>query len=184
MRGTVQETETNMDGATSSELTSQAETKAGTTSAPAGAKSRVRVLRLAEFYGRIALGAAFLSAVADRFGLWGAYGKPHVAWGDFAHFTKYTGTVNSFLPPRMIPAVAWTATIAETAFGIGLILGIYKRAITLASAILLLLFALAMAISFGIKAPLDYSVFGASAAAFLLFALEQNLKSEEKKAQK
>lgn len=171
-----------MDGATNREVTSQTETKAGTPSAPAAAKSGV--LRLADFYGRIALGAAFLSAVADRFGRWGAYGKPHVAWGDFAHFTQYTGMVNSFLPARMIPAVAWAATIAETAFGIGLILGIYKRAITLGSAILLLLFALAMAISFGIKTPLDYSVFSASAAALLLFALEQNLKSEEKEAPK
>ncbi|HYL62654.1 MAG TPA: hypothetical protein VE077_08525 [Candidatus Methylomirabilis sp.] len=43
----------------------------------------------------------------------------------------------------------------------------------LGSAILLLLFALAMAISFGIKSPLDYSVFGASSAAFLLFAIQQ-----------
>jgi len=35
---------------------------------------------------RLALGFSFLSAVADRFGLWGAYGQPHVAWGDFARF--------------------------------------------------------------------------------------------------
>jgi putative oxidoreductase len=81
--------------------------------------------------------------------------------------------VNSFMPARSIPVLAWLATIAETTFGISLILGIYKRAIALGSAILLLLFATAMAISFGIKAPLDYSVFSASAAAFLLFATQQ-----------
>jgi putative oxidoreductase len=136
------------------------------------AKAPGGVLRFAEIYGRIALGAAFLSAVADRFGLWGAYGNPHVAWGDFAHFTHYAGMVNSFLPARMIPLVAWAATAAETAFGLGLILGIYKRVMTLGSAVLLLLFALAMTISFGVKAPLDYSVFGASAGAFLLFAIQ------------
>ena len=118
----------------------------------------------------MALGAAFLSAVADRFGLWGAPGKPGVDWGDFRHFTQYAGMVNSFLPARMIPAVAWAATIAETTFGLSLILGIYKRAAALGSAALLLMFALAMSISFGIKAPLGYSVFAASAAAFLLFA--------------
>jgi uncharacterized membrane protein YphA (DoxX/SURF4 family) len=137
------------------------------------------VLRFAETYARIALGAAFLSAVADRFGLWGPPGKQGVAWGDFAHFTRYAGMVNSFLPARLIPAVAWLATIAETVFGLALILGIYKRSVTLGSAILLLLFASAMTISFGIKAPLDYSVFGASAAAFLLFAIQQRLKSAE-----
>jgi putative oxidoreductase len=140
-------------------------------------KSANRIMKFAEVYGRMALGAAFLSAVADRFGLWGPYGKHGVAWGDFAHFTQYAGMVNSFLPARIIPLVAWLATIAETTFGLGLILGIYKRVMTLGSAVLLLLFALAMTISFGIKAPLDYSVFSASAAAFLLFAIQQSLKS-------
>jgi len=30
---------------------------------------------------RLALGISFLSAVADRFGLWGVYGQPNVSWG-------------------------------------------------------------------------------------------------------
>jgi len=30
---------------------------------------------------RLALGLSFLSAVADRFGWWGAFGHPNVAWG-------------------------------------------------------------------------------------------------------
>lgn len=129
--------------------------------------------RIAEWCVRLALAAAFLSSVADRFGLWGAPGKPNVNWGDFAHFTRYVGMVNSFMPAHTIPVLAWLATIAETTFGISLILGIYKRAVACGSAILLLTFAVAMAISFGIKAPLDYSVFGASAAAFLLLAMQQ-----------
>lgn len=128
---------------------------------------------IAEWCVRLALAAAFLSSVADRFGLWGAPGKPNVNWGDFAHFTRYVGMVNSFMPARTIPLLAWLATIAETTFGISLILGIYKRTAALGSAILLLLFGIAMGISFGIKAPLDYSVFGASAAAFLLVAIQQ-----------
>jgi uncharacterized membrane protein YphA (DoxX/SURF4 family) len=95
-----------------------------------------------------------------------------VAWGDFQHFVQYAGMVNSFLPARVIPPVAWAATVAETTFGLGLILGIYKRVVTFGSAALLLMFALAMSVSFGIKAPLDYSVFSASAAAFLLFTMQ------------
>lgn len=134
---------------------------------------------IAEWCVRLALAAAFLSSVADRFGLWGAPGKPNVNWGDFAHFTRYVGMVNSFMPARTIPVLAWLATIAEATFGIGLILGIYKRAVALGSAILLLLFATAMAISFGIKAPLDYSVFGASAAAFLLLAMQQQKSAKD-----
>jgi putative oxidoreductase len=49
-----------------------------------------------------------------------------------------------------------------------LILGIWARFVALAAAGLLLLFGTAMAISFGLKSPLDYSVFSASAGALLL----------------
>ncbi|HEX8148373.1 MAG TPA: DoxX family membrane protein, partial [Pyrinomonadaceae bacterium] len=106
---------------------------------------------------RLALGAAFLSAVADRFGLWGAYGEPGVAWGDFAHFTAYTATLNWFAPAGLIPALAWAATVAEVALGLGLILGLYTRASALLSGLLLLLFAAAMTLALGVKAPLNYS---------------------------
>ena len=143
------------------------------------AKSARWLRKFAEVYLRMALGAAFLSALADRFGLWGPPGKPGVAWGDFAHFTQYAAMVNSFLPAGVIPAVAWAATVAETTFALALILGIYKRVVTLGAAMLLLLFASAMTISFGIKAPLDYSVFGASAGAFLLFVIQEDQKDAE-----
>jgi uncharacterized membrane protein YphA (DoxX/SURF4 family) len=123
-------------------------------------------------YARIALGAAFLSAVADRFGLWGKYGD----WGNFANFTKYTAEVNSFMPAFAIPFLAWAATVAETSLGIGLILGLWPRWVALGAALLLAMFGLSMTISFGVKIPLDYSVFPASAGALLL-ALCQNRKS-------
>ena len=124
----------------------------------------VTLERLAILYVRIALGSAFLSAVADRFGLWGKYG----GWGNFANFTKYTAEVNSFMPAWTIPYIAWIATAAETFFAIALLIGIWPRWIALGTAVLLALFGTAMAISFGIRSPLDYSVFSASAAAFLL----------------
>jgi uncharacterized membrane protein YphA (DoxX/SURF4 family) len=140
--------------------------------------SRVNSERLSALYARISLGAAFLSAVADRFGLWGKYG----GWGDFTTFTRYTAQVNSFLPASLIPLVAWAATIAETALGTLLILGLWPRWVALASAILLAMFGAAMAISFGIKSPLDYSVFSASGAAALLAlrSLNQNAKQAGK----
>lgn len=118
---------------------------------------------------RLALGVAFLSAVADRFGLWGAYGEPGVAWGDFARFTAYTATLNWFAPAGLIPTLAWAATIAEVVLGIGLILGLYTRASALLSG-LLLLFAAAMTLALGVKAPLNYSVLSAAAGALLLSA--------------
>ena len=122
--------------------------------------------RWAERYARIALGAAFLSAVASRFGLW--RGRPIAV--SFAGFVRYTGDVIAFAPRPMIPALAVTATAAELSLGIALVLGVRPRATAIASAVLLALFATSMAISLGPQAPLDYSVYSASAAAALLAA--------------
>ena len=124
----------------------------------------VTLERLAILYLRIALGSAFLSAVADRFGLWGKYG----GWGNFANFTKYTAEVNSFMPAFIIPFLARAATIAELSLGILLILGLWTRWVGFGASALLFLFGTSMAISFGLKSPLDYSVFSASAGAMLL----------------
>jgi putative oxidoreductase len=129
--------------------------------------------RLGVRYARLALGAAFLSGIASRFGL---YGK-NVGYGNFANFVEYTAEVNSFMPAFSIPFLAWSATGAESVLGIALILGVWPRSVALASAVLLALFGIAMAVSFGIKSPLDYSVFSASAAAVLL-ALYENRKQE------
>jgi len=124
--------------------------------------------RIALLYARFALAAAFLSAVASRFGLWD--GKP--ASERFAGFIRYTAEVNSFLPAATIPFLAWAATIAEASLGVALLFGVGMRWIAYASAALLAVFGTAMAISFGIKSPLDYSVFSASAAALLLAVME------------
>jgi uncharacterized membrane protein YphA (DoxX/SURF4 family) len=123
---------------------------------------------IVRLYARFALGASFLSAVADRFGLWGPHGAKNVSWGDFAHFVEYTGAVMALFPSSLTVSFAWTATIAETLFGILLIAGIKTRMVCVLSGFLLLSFALGMATGLGIKAPLDYSVFSAAAAAFLL----------------
>jgi uncharacterized membrane protein YphA (DoxX/SURF4 family) len=117
---------------------------------------------------RVGLAAAFLSAVADRFGLWGQPGSRGVSWGDMAHFYDYTAEVNAFLPSTLIPAVAWLATIAETGLGFALLSGVCRRPVALATGVLLTLFALAMSISLGVKSALDYSVPTAAAAALLL----------------
>lgn len=131
--------------------------------------------RWAAFYARVTLGAAFLSGIADRFGLYGS----KVGYGDFAGFVRYTAQVNSFMPPSTIPFLAWAATVAELFFGIALIVGIWRVWVALGAAALLILFGTAMAISFGIKSPLDYSVFSASAAALLVAAYEASRKERE-----
>jgi uncharacterized membrane protein YphA (DoxX/SURF4 family) len=123
---------------------------------------------IVRLFARFALGASFLSAVADRFGLWGPYGAKNVSWGDFAHFVEYTGAVTSLFPGSLTESFAWAATVAETLFGILLISGFKIRVASVLSGLLLLSFAMAMATGLGIKTPFDYSVFSAAAAAFLL----------------
>jgi len=123
---------------------------------------------LVSLFARFALGASFLSAVADRFGLWGSYGAKNVSWGDFAHFVEYTGAVMSLFPSSLTVSFAWAATIAETLLGILLIVGFKIRMVSVLSGLLLLSFAMGMATGLGIKTPFDYSVFSAAAAAFLL----------------
>jgi uncharacterized membrane protein YphA (DoxX/SURF4 family) len=120
-------------------------------------------------YLRLALGASFLSGIADRFGL---YTGRNVGYGTFGGFMEYTTKVNSFMPGAVIPFLAWTSTVLELSFGLALVIGIWVRWAALGSSVLLLLFATAMAISFGIKSPLDYSVFSASAGALILAYLE------------
>ncbi|MCC7052921.1 MAG: hypothetical protein IT355_06600 [Gemmatimonadaceae bacterium] len=120
--------------------------------------------RLSLRFARYALGAGFLSAVAARLGLWHGHLSPE----RFAAFVTYTGDVNAFLPRAAIPAVAVAATLAESVLGIALLCGVLPRLTGLASAALLLAFGTAMAISYGVKEPLDYSVFAAAGAALLV----------------
>jgi uncharacterized membrane protein YphA (DoxX/SURF4 family) len=142
-------------------------TRAASENSPKGISDKLRAMnweRAGVLYARIALGAAFLSAVASRFGLW----DKTLDLKHFANFIQYTAEVNSFMPTAIIPFLAWAATVAETTCGILLLLGLWPRWVSLASAILLAVFGTAMAISFGVKSPMDYSVFSASGAAVLL----------------
>lgn len=126
-------------------------------------------------YLRLALGASFLSGIADRFGL---YRGRNVGYGNFAGFMHYTAKVNSFMPAFTIPFLAWAATAAEFSLALALVLGIWLRWAALGSSLLLILFGTAMAISFGIKSPLDYSIFSASAGALLLALYHTRMPKE------
>jgi uncharacterized membrane protein YphA (DoxX/SURF4 family) len=93
-------------------------------------------------FARFALGASFLSAVADRFGLWGPYGAKGVSWGVFARFVEYTGAVTSRFPGSFTTSFAWASTVAETLFGILLIAGFKIQIVSVLSGLLLLSFAM------------------------------------------
>jgi uncharacterized membrane protein YphA (DoxX/SURF4 family) len=125
----------------------------------------MKITDISTLFLRLALASGFLSAVAARRNLWGKRASATEAWNSFLN---YTAEVNSFLPKSYIPSIAILATILETALAILLVLGLKTTYAAFGAGILLLLFALAMTFSYGIKEPLDYSVFAASAGAFLL----------------
>ncbi|MEQ1797202.1 MAG: DoxX family protein [Lacibacter sp.] len=114
---------------------------------------------------RLSLAAGFLSAVASRLNL--LY-RNTSGWSGFLN---YTAQVNSFLPKTVIPAVAVTATVLEAGFALFLLFGYQTRFAAFGASGLTLVFAVAMVVSYGIKEPLDYSVFAFSAGAFLLATL-------------
>src|SRR5438477_5142816 len=89
---------------------------------------------------RLALGISFLSAVADRFGLWGVFGQPNVAWGNFSRFADYTFRLNWYVPAGMIPTLAVISTGAEILFGLLLVICWHTRTTALLSGILLMAF--------------------------------------------
>lgn len=122
-----------------------------------------------QLFLRLAISVTMLSAVADRFGFWG----DNSAWGNWENFEKYTRQLTFFLPATLSTFSAYTATFLEILFPLMLILGFKTKIAAYGTGILLLVFALSMSIALGIKAPLDYSVWVGSAAAFLLATLDK-----------
>jgi thiosulfate dehydrogenase [quinone] large subunit len=135
---------------------------------PMPESSLSRSLRFSTVYLRLALGITFLTAVTDRFGLWGPPGATNVAWGDFSHFLAYAQQLNPYVSPSWMPAVGWIVTVAETLLGLALLLGFHTRMASRLSGFLLLAFALGMTIGTGVKSALNASVFSASGGAFVL----------------
>jgi uncharacterized membrane protein YphA (DoxX/SURF4 family) len=121
--------------------------------------------KITKLFLRLALAAGFLSAVADRFGLWP---KEISSWGNWDSFLVYTQSINPWFPESLIPAMGIIATAAEIIFAVCLIVGFKTKLFAQLSGILLLLFALSMTFSIGVKSALNFSVFTASAAAFAL----------------
>jgi uncharacterized membrane protein YphA (DoxX/SURF4 family) len=122
---------------------------------------------------RIGLGVGFLSAVADRLGLWGAFGQPTVEWGNFSRFLEYTHTLNWYMPAGLILPLGVIATGAEILFGILLLVGWRTRTAALLSGLLLLTFGLSMTLALGIKAPLNYAVLTGIGGSLLLASCEK-----------
>ena len=142
----------------------------------------VPIVRYAILIARVAFAATLLSAVADRFSLWGPHGAHNVAWGDWTHFVRYTGILNPYAPAPLIPVLAGIATALEILFALALLTGLQLERASYGAAILFTLFALGMTIGTGIKSPLDASVFTDAAGALLLGVLLTTLRATQQTA--
>lgn len=126
--------------------------------------------KIIKLFLRLAIAVGFLSAVADRFGMWN---KQVSVWGNWNNFLDYTHLINPWIPISVIPALGILATTAEIVFAIFLIVGFKTEFFAKLSGFLLLIFALSMTLSTGIKGAFDFSVFSASAAAFALSLMSE-----------
>ncbi|HFK5582341.1 DoxX family protein [Elizabethkingia anophelis] len=133
-----------------------------------------------QLFLRIAISVTMLSAVADRFGFWG----DNSSWGNWKNFEVYTLKLTYFLPEILSIFSAYIATFLEILFPVMLILGYKTRIASYGSGILLLVFAVSMAVALGAKAPLDYSVWIGSAGAFLLAVQQEYSYSIDSMLQK
>jgi uncharacterized membrane protein YphA (DoxX/SURF4 family) len=129
---------------------------------------KTRRTTLIQLFLRLSIALCYLSAVADRLGLWGPAGTKGVSWGNWENFVAYSHTLNAFASPLMNNLLAIMASILEIILPVLLLVGYQIRRAAAASGVLLSTFALAMTFGLGAKAPLDYSVWTAAAASFAL----------------
>jgi uncharacterized membrane protein YphA (DoxX/SURF4 family) len=124
------------------------------------APDRITVVRTAL---RLSLAAAFLSAVADRFGWWKPFGQGY--WGSMSTFADYTHQLVPFASGWLLTVIVWTATATESTLGVLLLTGWSPKIVGAVACLVLIVFGTAMAVSIGLESPLSYSVFSAASAA-------------------
>lgn len=133
-------------------------------------KENIKIAQLSYLFARVVLGVGFLSAVADRLGIWGAVGTQFVDWGNMDVFTQVTGGLAPWCPASLLPLLSWGVTVIEAALGILLLTGFFIRPASFISFTLLVLFAVSMAVFLGPKLVFNYSVLPAAACALMIYA--------------
>jgi uncharacterized membrane protein YphA (DoxX/SURF4 family) len=118
---------------------------------------------------RFGLAATYLSGVADRFGAWGRHGTSNVSWGDFQHYVARVQAILPHMPATLALVLAWVSTVLDSAFGLGLLIGLRTRTMAFGSGVLMIVYALATAVSpGGLHAMFAYGLLGLAGASMLL----------------
>lgn len=136
---------------------------------------------------RCALGITFLTPVFDRLGILGQPGTGNIEWGNWENFINYTTTLMPIFDRPVVNILGAIATISELLIGIFLIIGFKTKYAALGASLITLTFIVFMTLSVGIQKPINYGVFTASAAGFLLsfmpnynWSLDNLFKGEQK----
>ena len=126
-----------------------------------------------QLIARLSLGIGLIFPVMDRFGLRGAPGTKGVNWGNWENFVNYTNYILPIFNHGLSNLMGIFVTVAEIAFGIGLVLGWKTKFMAWGTAILTICFGLCMATFLGLSSPFAYPVFVFTGAALLLACSEE-----------
>jgi uncharacterized membrane protein YphA (DoxX/SURF4 family) len=132
---------------------------------------------------RVALGIGFLTTVSDRLGFLPS-GTRNIEWGEWDNFIDYTATLMPFLDRPAVNVMGALATFSEAAIGMLLIIGFKTRYAAIASGSLTFVFALAMTVFLGIKAPINFAVFSTCTGSLLLSTIPVYYWSLDNKGKK
>lgn len=130
-------------------------------------------LKIPQLLLRFALGITFLIPFLDRLGFLGPIGSGNVEWGSWENFISYTSTLMPYFERSITNVMAGIATISEFLIAFCLITGFKTKYAALGSCLITLTFILFMATSVGIQKPINYGVFTAATASFLLFRIDK-----------
>lgn len=127
--------------------------------------------KVAQLLLRCALGITFLVPVLDRLGFLGPSGTGNVEWGNWDNFISYTATLMPYFDRSFTSIMGGLATVGEFVVALLLIAGYKTKYAALGSCFITLVFILFMATSVGIQKPINFGVFTATTASFLLSRL-------------
>jgi putative oxidoreductase len=125
-------------------------------------------LKVAQLLLRCALGITFLTPVLDRLGFLGPSGTGNIEWGNWENFISYASTLMPYFNRSITNVMGGIATASEFLIAIFLMIGFKTKYAALGSCLITLTFILFMATSVGIQKPINFGVFTAAAASFLL----------------
>ena len=125
-------------------------------------------LKIPQLLLRCALGITFLTPVSDRLGMLGPKGTGNIEWGNWQNFIDYTSTLMPLFDRAVVNVMGGIATVTELIIGILLIIGYRTRNAAVGASLITLTFIVFMVLSIGIQKPINYGVFTATTAGFLL----------------